>query len=84
MVEETLRHAFRQKVPVRLIYLDRQGLLSERTVRVCTLTREEIGAYCFHRRSYRRLKRDRILAAVVSRDPLQKPSPLTKISAASP
>ncbi|MDR6224177.1 hypothetical protein [Desmospora profundinema] len=63
MIDETLRQAYRQGVPVQLIYLDQKGRISERCVRLYALQREEISAYCFSRRSYRRFKRERVLAA---------------------
>ncbi|PTM58987.1 hypothetical protein [Desmospora activa] len=65
MIDETLRQAIRQEVPVQMIYLDQKGCITQRWVRVQSISRADILVYCLHKRAYRRFKRERVLAAAL-------------------
>jgi predicted DNA-binding transcriptional regulator YafY len=49
---------------VEIIYLDRHGRTSKRTVRIHEISRGRVKAYCFARRAFRIFSVDNILAAV--------------------
>ncbi|GAA4716616.1 WYL domain-containing protein [Brevibacillus fulvus] len=54
--------------PVEVIYLDRQGQTSKRRLRLHSVDKGYVKAYCYSRRAYRLFALDRILAiAPVSR-----------------
>lgn len=57
-----LEIAMREHRPVSLIYMDRQGAISQRVVQVTNLTEEGMQGYCFSRREPRTFRRDQILA----------------------
>ncbi len=47
---------------VEIIYLDRHGRTSKRTVRIHEISRGSVKAYCFARRAFRVFSVDNILA----------------------
>lgn len=51
--------------PISLIYLDKQGTISQRIVQVNQLHPEEVRVYCLTKKAPRTLRRDQILAASI-------------------
>ncbi|PTX64516.1 hypothetical protein C8P63_1029 [Melghirimyces profundicolus] len=58
-----LNQAARRKEAVEVIYLDRQGRLTQRKVWVLGMDGDTVRVYCCKRRQFRRLRREGILAA---------------------
>lgn len=58
-----LEISLREHRPVGLIYIDRNGVLTQRTVQVTALEDEIVQAYCLTRRATRTFRREQILAA---------------------
>ena len=58
-----LEISLREHRPVSLIYLNREGELTQRVVQVTGMTEEGVQAYCLTRRQPRTFSRDGILAA---------------------
>ncbi|HET7579949.1 MAG TPA: hypothetical protein VFK33_11775 [Bacillales bacterium] len=50
---------------VKLIYIDRAGRLTERFVRVLSISNDLLVAYCYYRKAPRSFARSNILAAEV-------------------
>ncbi|MGZ4135083.1 MAG: WYL domain-containing protein [Tumebacillaceae bacterium] len=57
-----LEIALREHRPVALIYMDRQGAISQRVVQVTNLTEDGLHGYCYKRREPRTFRREQILA----------------------
>ncbi|OYD09463.1 hypothetical protein [Paludifilum halophilum] len=64
MVDQVLKRGWRRGEVTQIIYLDRQGRMTQRRIRIYTLNGEEVEAYCCERRAFRRFKRQGILAAM--------------------
>ncbi|SFS54311.1 hypothetical protein [Marininema halotolerans] len=62
-METVFKIAVREGRVVRLIYLDREGKLTERRVRILQVTSEDLLAWCGKSKDYRRFRRSGILAA---------------------
>ena len=58
-----LEISLREHRPVSLIYLNREGVLTQRVVQVTGLTEDSVQAYCLTRRQPRTFSREGILAA---------------------
>lgn len=72
MIDETLRQAIRQGVPVQIIYCDEKGWITQRWVQVRSFGQQDILAYCLNKRAYRRFKRERLLAAALGASNMAK------------
>ncbi|KEO81202.1 WYL domain-containing protein [Tumebacillus flagellatus] len=57
-----LQIAYREHRPVSLIYMDRNGEISQRVVQVRGFTEDGIQAYCYKRRQPRTFLHEQILA----------------------
>ncbi|WP_163529900.1 hypothetical protein [Halobacillus ihumii] len=57
-----LIRAIEQKQKLEMIYLDADGHMSQRTIRVLEAREEDILAYCYSRRKVRTFKKARILS----------------------
>jgi predicted DNA-binding transcriptional regulator YafY len=62
MTNKELQIAYREHRPVSLIYMDRNGEISQRVVQVRGFTDDGIQAYCFKRRQPRTFLHEQILA----------------------
>lgn len=60
--KKELEIAHREHRPVSLIYMDRQGEISQRVVQVRGFTEEGVQAYCYKRRQPRTFLYEQILA----------------------
>jgi hypothetical protein len=63
---ELLRWA-RKQLPVTIIYIDRSGHLSRRTILIRKISRTRLLAYCYEKKAYRTFLPDRILAVAPAR-----------------
>lgn len=58
-----LEIAFHEERPLQLIYMDSDGEISQRVIKVMELREDGVQAYCFMRREPRTFRRENILAA---------------------
>ncbi|WP_079529475.1 hypothetical protein [Halobacillus hunanensis] len=61
-MEGLLIRAMEQKQKLEMIYLDADGYMSQRTIRVLEVREEDILTYCYSRRKVRMFKKARILS----------------------
>lgn len=57
-----LKRSLEEHLPIRMIYIDEEGAISDRVVRVIRMERESLLGYCSLRREIRSFRVDRILA----------------------
>lgn len=58
-----LEIAFHEERPVQLIYMDSDGAISQRVVKVMELREDGVQAYCYMRKEPRTFRLENILAA---------------------
>ncbi|MFD2924129.1 hypothetical protein [Halobacillus naozhouensis] len=61
-MEGVLIRAIEQKQKLEMIYLDADGQMSQRIIRVLGVRNEDILAYCYSRRKVRTFKKVRVLS----------------------
>ncbi|WP_053220401.1 WYL domain-containing protein [Virgibacillus senegalensis] len=61
-METTLQRAMENKKMVEMIYMAKNGRLSQRIVRILQIKEEQIVAYCYSRRQVRTFRLENILA----------------------
>ncbi|MEK3905786.1 hypothetical protein [Oceanobacillus sp. FSL W7-1309] len=57
-----LNHAVHKKIKLEMIYMARNGKVSQRFVRVLEIREDHILAYCFYRKRVRTFKIENILS----------------------
>ncbi len=57
-----LNHAVHEKIKLEMIYMARNGKVSQRFVRVLEIREDHILAYCFYRKRVRTFKIENILS----------------------
>jgi predicted DNA-binding transcriptional regulator YafY len=62
-----LERSIESQQPVQMIYLSKDGSLSQRWIRVLAINEKQIKAYCYLRNKYRVFYLDRILSLETKR-----------------
>lgn len=58
-----LKRSCENKTPIQIIYIDNNGQISQRTIKVLAVSNTVVKAYCYTKRQFRTFKLDNILSA---------------------
>lgn len=67
-MEGLLNRALTEKQKLEMIYIDSEGNMSQRVVRIVDVRNDSILAYCYFRKEVRSFKRDNILSVGLFKD----------------
>ncbi len=58
-----IKRACNDKTPIQIIYIDRDNQISQRTIEVLAINKNNVKAYCYTKRQFRTFKLENILSA---------------------
>ncbi|PKR79176.1 hypothetical protein CEY16_05360 [Halalkalibacillus sediminis] len=66
-MDSIFERALENKQKINLIYVDQDGQLSQRFIRVVRVDQNSILAYCFYKKAVRSFKKENVLSALPHR-----------------